>query len=180
RAFHWSLVVAVSIAAFTGFVTSVTSLEAHLIAGAAIACLIVSRIVWGALGSTHARFADFAFGPRAVLAHVRGLITSSAGRHLGHNPLGAIMVFTLLLVLATIVGTGIVALGGMFKQGPLAAFVSFATGRWWLGVHNALAVLSLTMIAMHVAGVAFESRRGRENLIGAMITGLKTDVLHVS
>ena len=180
RAFHWSLVVAVSIAAFTGFVTSVTALEAHLIAGAAIACLIVSRIVWGALGSTHARFADFAFGPRAVLAHVRGLITSSAGRHLGHNPLGAIMVFTLLLVLATIVGTGIVALGGMFKQGPLAAFVSFATGRWWLGVHNALAVLLLTMIAMHVAGVAFESRRGRENLIGAMITGLKTDVVHVS
>ena len=179
RAFHWSLVAAVSIAAFTGFVTGRTALEAHLIAGTAIGGLIVFRIVWGAFGSSHARFADFAFGARAVLTHVRGLFTGSTERHLGHNPLGAMMVFALLLVLATIVGTGTIALGGMFKQGPLAAFVSFATGWRWLGFHNALAVLLLAMVAMHVAGVAFESRRGRENLIGAMITGQKRDVLHV-
>ncbi len=173
RAFHWLLVAAVGAAAVTGFVLGNPVLGAHLIAGAAVAGLIGARVIWGLLGPTHARFADFAYGPQAILGHVRDILAGREHRHLGHNPLGALMVFALLLVLAAMVATGTVALGGMLKQGPLAPFASYNTGRAWFALHQPLAWLLLAMIAVHLGGVAFESRRGRENLTRAMLTGRK-------
>jgi len=169
RAFHWLLVLAIAASALTGFVLGRTTLAWHLAAGVAVAVLVGWRGVWGLLGSTYARFASFVFPPAAVLAHLR----AGAHRRLGHNPLGALMVFALLLVPAAIVATGTVTLGGLLKQGPLRAFLCYATGRRWLDVHNVLAILLLVLIGLHLAGVAFESWRGRENLTAAMLTGRK-------
>lgn len=83
------------------------------------------------------------------------------------------MVFALLLVLTAILTTGTLSLGGMLKQGPLRAFLSYAAGRQWLDVHNVLAIVLLVMAGLHLAGVAFESWRGQENLTAAMLTGNK-------
>ena len=158
RAFHWLLVTAVIVAALTGFVLGMTALEAHLISGVGVAALIGARVVWGLLGSTHARFSRFAYRPKTVLSHALELAGGRGHRHLGHNPLGAMMVFALLLVLAVIVLTGTVALGGMFKQGPLAALSLFTTGWRALGIHQAFAVLLLVMVGAHLA--ASPSRAG--------------------
>ena len=100
RAFHWGLVGAVVVAALTGFVVGRTALAWHLAAGAAVIAAVAWRVVWGLLGSTYARFGSFAHRPAVVLAHVRDLLAGRHRRHLGHNPLGAMMVFALLGVLA--------------------------------------------------------------------------------
>lgn len=174
RLFHWGLVIAVAAAALTGFVLGRTTLAWHMVAGSAVAGAVVWRVVWGLLGPTYARFRGFAPRPASLRAHLRALRSHEPHRrYLGHNPLGAVMVFALLAVLAAIAATGTVVLGGMLKQGPLRAFLSYATGRQFLGVHNALAILLLVMIGGHLVGVAFESRRGWENLVGAMLTGNK-------
>jgi cytochrome b len=173
RAFHWLLVAAFATSAATGFLGGMTSLRLHLIAGTTVAGLVAARVVWGLLGPTYARFAAFAYGPRAVLGHVRDAVAGRVRRHLGHNPLGAQMVFALLAVLAGSVASGTVALGGMFKQGPLGAFAAFSTGATLLGVHRALGFALLAMVTAHLAGVAFEGVRGRENLAAAMIGGRK-------
>ena len=173
RAFHWVLVVTVSAAALTGFVLGRTTLAWHLVAGVAIIVAAIWRVAWGMLGPTYARFASFAYRPAAVLAHLRELPASRRHRHLGHNPLGAMMVFAFIAVLTAIALSGTLALGGLLKQGPLRAFLSYATGQRWLGVHNVLAILLLVMIGAHLAGVAFESWRGQENLLAAMLTGDK-------
>ncbi len=173
RAFHWLLVASVSAAALSGFVLGRATLAWHLIAGVAVIVAAIWRLIWGVLGPTYARFASFAHRPAVVLAHFYGLHTRPQHRHLGHNPLGAMMVFAFLAVLTAIALTGAVALGGVLKQGPLRAFVSYAAGRQWLAVHNAAAILLLVMIGAHLAGVMFESWRGQENLIAAMMTGDK-------
>ncbi len=176
RAFHWVLVATVSAAALTGFVLGRTTLAWHVIAGAAVIVAAIWRIAWGMLGPTYARFASFAYRPAAVLAHLQDLQDLPAGRrhrHLGHNPLGAMMVLAFIAVLTAITLSGTLALGGVLKQGPLRAFLSYAAGRQWLGVHNVLAILLLVMIGAHLAGVAFESWRGQENLVAAMLTGDK-------
>ena len=173
RLFHWGLVAAVAVAALTGFVLGRTALAWHLVAGAAVIGAVAWRVVWGLLGSTYARFASFAYRPRTVLAHVRDLAAGRHRRHLGHNPLGAMMVFALLGVLGMTVLTGTLTLGGMLKQGPLRAFLSYDAGRLWFDIHNALAILLLVMVGAHLAGVAFESWRGRENLVAAMLRGDK-------
>jgi cytochrome b len=173
RIFHWVLVAAVLGSALTGFILGITTLAWHLVAGVAVMAAIVWRVIWGSLGTTYARFASFAYRPATVLMHLRDLIRGRHHRYPGHNPLGAMMVFALLVVLAAIGLTGTIALGGMLKQGPLRSVLSFDRGQQALDLHNLLAILLLAMITLHLAGVAFESWRGRENLVAAMLTGDK-------
>ncbi|MDX2157228.1 MAG: cytochrome b/b6 domain-containing protein [Hyphomicrobiaceae bacterium] len=173
RLFHWLLVTAVAVAAATGLLGSRTTLDVHLVAGGVIATLLAARIVWGFAGGTYARFSSFVRGPRALLAHVREIAANRAPRHLGHNPLGGLMVLALMLALILLAATGLVLLGGWSKEGPIAPFASFALGAAVRPLHEALAYGLLALIACHVAGVAVESLRTRENLVRAMITGRK-------
>jgi cytochrome b len=173
RIVHWVVVVGVAASAVTGFILGITVLAWHIIAGVVLMLAVAWRAVWGLLGPTYARFANFTYPPAVVLAHVRDVRSGRHHRYLGHNPLGAVMVFALLSVLAALGATGTITLGGLLKQGPLRAFLSFATGQQTLDIHNLLAILLLAMIAAHVAGVAFESWRGHENLVAAMVTGDK-------
>ncbi len=173
RVFHWLLLAGVAAGAVTGFILGGTALRWHLIAGSVLTVLLLWRFVWGMLGGGYARFAGFAYPPRAVLAYLRAGLAGHGRRYLGHNPLGALMVFALLLVLTAIVLAGTVGLGGMLKQGPLRAWLTYADGRAALRLHNLLAWLLLGMIAAHLAGVAFESWRERDNLVRAMLTGRK-------
>jgi cytochrome b len=180
RLFHWLLVAAVAIAAVTGFFGPANRLNLHIAAGAAIGALILFRVVWGLLGPTYARFSGFLFSPAAIVAHVRML---SAGRHLsylGHNPLGGVMVLALLAVLTLILMTGVAALGGVDKQGPLAFAVVYEAGATFLAIHRALAYLLMLMICAHLAGVVFESIAGDRRLVVAMIDGKKAAIADAS
>lgn len=174
RLFHWLLVVLVGTELATGLFVRRLALGLHLAAGTAIAALLLFRLVWGFFGPTYARFASFAHSPRAALAHLRALRAGRAARHLGHNPLGAMMVFAFFAVLAALVATGLVTLGGELKQGPLAPFLTYATGNTVRYLHLALALALAAMIAAHLGGVLFESLRERENLARAMIDGRKS------
>lgn len=174
RAFHWSLVAAISVAGVTGFLLESPWIAWHVWGGAAAVALVSARLVWGFTGTTHARFADFVTGPRAALAHLRELRNGEAGhRHRGHNPLGALMVLGLLAVVTLIALTGVVTLGGVFKTGPLGFLIAYQIGDTAKDIHNLLAIAMLAMIALHVGGVIYESRRSRENLARAMIDGEK-------
>jgi len=101
------------------------------------------------------------------------LLAGREGRHIGHNPLGAMMIVSLLLVLGLLTASGLVALGGELKQGPFAPFTRFATGYSAKEIHEALAVGLLALILLHVAGVMIESFRVSENLVQSMLTGRK-------
>lgn len=173
RLFHWSLAGAVLAAAVTGYLLGATWIDIHVWAGTAMAALVAARIVWGFAGGSYARFSGFVPSPRAVLDHLRHLAAGRAGRHLGHNPLGALMVLALLAAAAGLAATGVVALGGMLKSGPLAFATTFATGRTARALHELLAALLLGLIGLHVAGAIFESLRTRDNLVRAMLTGRK-------
>ena len=173
RLFHWLLVGTVVAALITGYFAPKPWLDVHVAFGTAVAALIVFRLVWGFAGSTHARFASFVVGPGVVVRHVRTLLAGRAGRHIGHNPVGAMMIVVLLLVLGVLTATGTIALGGALKQGPLAPFTSFATGSGAKKIHEALAAGLLGLIMLHVTGVMIESFRARENLVKSMLTGRK-------
>ena len=83
------------------------------------------------------------------------------------------MVFALLAVLAAIGLTGAMNLGGMLKQGPLRASLPELRGHAGIRPGRHAGHPLLAMIGAHLAGVAFESFRGRENPVAAMLTGHK-------
>ncbi|WP_210325800.1 cytochrome b/b6 domain-containing protein [Oricola nitratireducens] len=173
RLFHWSLVAVVATAALTGFFAGASWLQVHVWAGTAMAALVVARVVWGFTGGSYARFSAFIRGPRQVISHLRGIVDGTEGRHIGHNPLGALMIVALLATAALLALTGAVALGGMFKFGPFAFLADFASGRLARELHSLLAWGLVLLVALHVAGAVFEGWRTRDNLMRAMVTGAK-------
>lgn len=173
RAFHWLLVASVVAALATGLAMAPAYFDAHLIAGTSVALLLLFRVVWGVLGSTYARFTSFVTTPLEAIAHARQLIRGEAPHHIGHNPLGAAMIVTLLALLTALVVTGVIVLGGVFKEGPSAHIFAYATGRGAKDVHELLAYVLLGLVGLHVLGIVIESVRTRDNLVRAMATGRK-------
>lgn len=172
RFFHWVLVLLVAMAYFT----QDDFLDFHVLAGLLILGLIFFRILWGFIGTPHARFSDFVFHPRAVFGYLKDLVTLKAKRYIGHGPAGGAMVVALLLGLLATTLSGLALLGGQEYQGPLAGLMSGLGGFWSKAVeevHEFFAGLILFLASVHVMGVLFSSWAHHENLIKAMFTGKK-------
>jgi cytochrome b len=170
RAFHWTLVTAFAVA----FLTEDEWLPLHVLAGYTVLALVGLRLVWGLVGTRHARFGDFVHGPRVVLSYLADVVRGRSQRYLGHNPAGGTMIVALLVSLASTSVTGLLAYGASELAGPFAG--TFADPRWAKpleGVHEVLANLTLVLVGAHVAGVVVSSLLHHENLVRAMFTGRK-------
>jgi cytochrome b len=116
RLFHWSLVFSFIVAYVTG---EDGEDPAHVYSSYIIMGLIVFRIIWGLIGSKHARFGDFVTSPVTALSHGKDMLAGKAKHYLGHNPLGGWMILALLLSLGITTVTGL-KLYGVEGHGPLA------------------------------------------------------------
>lgn len=117
---HWVLAGGFLVAYLTGE----ESTDIHVVAGYVVAAVVATRLVWGVVGSHHARFANFVRGPGAVFGYLGGLFTGKAKRTVGHNPAGAAMIIALLICVGgtAISGTALYAVEE--GKGPLAGFFS--------------------------------------------------------
>jgi len=176
RVFHWSLATAFVIA----YLTEDDWLGLHVPAGYTVLGLLMFRVVWGVIGTRHARFTDFVRSPSTTFAYLKDVITVRARRYLGHNPAGGAMVIALLLSLAIATVSGLAMYGYKEFSGPLAELMYSAPD--WLGsllegIHEFFASFTLLLILLHLAGVALASLQHRENLVRSMFTGLKQQEL---
>jgi cytochrome b len=159
RLFHWSLVAMV---AGTYFVNEPRQL--HRALGYVVIGLIAFRMIWGVIGTPHARFASFVPTPMRALGYLRDIVRGQEARHLGHNPAGAAMILALLFTLSAIGATG-------YMMGMDAYF-----GQTWVETtHKTLVNILLALVAFHLSGVILASWRHKENLVLSMVTGLKDD-----
>lgn len=158
RVFHWSLVSCVLLNQFV-----LEEGEApHEWAGYLTTALVVARIVWGFIGSRHARFADFFPTPARLRRHLRGLRSGQVDHHWGHNPLGALM---MLLLMGLVLALGLTG----WLQGTDAFF-----GEEWLqDLHEWLAHALLIAAGLHAAAAIVMGRIERTRLVRAMVTGVK-------
>ncbi len=168
RLFHWSLV-AFFAAAYL-LEGNWRALHTHI--GYTILLLVSFRLVWGAIGSRHARFNDFICSPTSSLQHLLALWRGNARRYGGHDPAGAAMIVALLFAI-TITGLSGMTLYGMEGNGPLAGRFANLPGGLLERIHELAADTTTALVCVHVAGVLFTSYRLRENLIAAMINGRK-------
>ncbi len=158
RIFHWSLVLLFAVA----FITGDESEDLHLIAGYAIAGLVALRIPWGFIGPRYARFSSFVKGPSAVFDFLMQSIRLKAPRYIGHNPAGGAMVLALLALMI-----------GLAITGHLLTTDAFWGSKVMEEVHEVLANIALALVGLHVLGVILAGYEHGENLVRAMVTGLK-------
>ena len=197
RLFHWLLVLSV----ITQLISAESFTTLHFYNGYFIAVLLILRIVWGFVGSKHARFSDFIYPPKDVFAYLKGLVRRLPINYIGHNPAGGAMVIALLLVLCLTVFAGMKTMGTLGK-GPLAG----ASGQWmvpayadggddngemrphqdrhdgegsmnsyeiWKTIHVSLVSVLMVLVVLHLCGVIASSYMHKENLVLAMVTGKK-------
>ena len=194
---HWGIVVAVIVNAL---VTNEGS-GWHIWVGYGLAALLALRLLWGFIGPAEARFSAFPPSPRRAIGHSGEISRGDVTRHRSHNPLGALMVYAIWACLLVVIGSGI-GMSGPPPADPNArrehseVVRSLAApetrgeeageheeGEGGEGeeeeegvlteVHEAAVYLLYLLIALHLAGVVFETRRSGREIITAMIPGGK-------
>ena len=133
-----------------------------MLAAGMIAALVAIRVVWGLVGSRHARFSDFVYRPSTIIGFILDSLRLKASRYVGHNPAGGAMVIALLATL-----------GGVCLSGYLMTTEALWGVEWVQELHEVLANLTLVLVGVHVLGVLLASYEHGENLVKAMWTGRK-------
>jgi len=162
RLFHWALTAcffsALALAQFApehsqGF-------DVHMLLGLVLIPLVLLRILWGFVGTKHARFSSFQLSPKAVFDYLAGILTMKGKRDVGHNPATSWATFVMLgLILAIVVSGLLMGNGEVFEEG-----------------HGLLAYVCLAIVGVHVVGVFIHIFRHKENIILSMFTGSKEGV----
>jgi cytochrome b len=172
RLFHWSIVVLAAAAVITAKLGG-NAMAWHMRAGFAVLALVLFRVIWGWVGTRHARFANFLRGPGPVIAYLR---STAKGQHpvsVGHNPLGGWSVVALLAVLLIQAATGLFSNDDIATDGPLVKFITKDLSDTFTSIHH-LNVRALGgLIGLHVAAVAFHLLVVKENLVRPMLHGKK-------
>lgn len=191
RIFHWSLIIAFFIAYFTGEEEN----NWHIYSGYTVLGLISFRVIWGFIGTKHARFSDFIYSPQTVFQYLKSLVMKHPKYYLGHNPGGGWMVILLLVSLFVVTISGLKVYAIEEGKGPLAdsseivlISESYASAGeyeyeekeeqedeedFWEEIHEGATNFTLALIFLHIIGVIASSKLHNENLIKAMITGKK-------
>jgi cytochrome b len=172
RVFHWLLAAAVIGLVISGKLGG-NALVWHLRLGLGVFTLLGFRLLWGMVGGRWSRFASFLVAPATLLRYLRGQHRPGDHFEVGHNPLGALSVLSMIAVLVVQVATGLVADDEIATTGPLNKYVATATGLLATGWHKGYGQWALlALVALHVAAIVVYRLRG-QNLVTPMITGDK-------
>lgn len=159
RLIHWSL--ALTILLNGTFIEEES--KTHEWIGYVALGLVGLRLVWALIGPKHARFSAFPPSPARAIHHLRAMLSGDKTVHLSHNPLGALMVYN---IWASVIAIGI--------TGYMMTTITFFGVYWVEEAHEIVFNWLVFSVALHVAGVAFDTWRSGVNLVRAMINGRKT------
>ena len=170
RLFHWLLVGSMFFMIFSAKQGGAW-MAWHLRCGLFILSLLAFRIFWGFVGSDTARFASF-FKPSQIPRYLRHEI--SENEQAGHNPLGALMVVAMIVVIGIQIITGLFSMdvNAYVYNGYLSRFAG-NYAETFRNIHANIVPLLLLMIALHVLAVLVYLFVRKNNLIHPMITGRK-------
>lgn len=155
RALHLAFAGGLSVALLVGFLVDDDSplFQFHMLAGLLAGGALVVRLALGFLGGRHTRFADWTFGPVAVLRYLRSLLPGAEPQeYAGHNPAASWVMAALFATAGALVWTGLN--GGE-------------------DLHEGLAWALVALIATHLAGLAAHTVLKQENVALAMLHGKK-------
>ncbi|MDT8438432.1 MAG: cytochrome b/b6 domain-containing protein [Wenzhouxiangellaceae bacterium] len=173
RLWHWLFAMAVAGAWITGEWGGFDWRQWHLWFGQAAIGLLIFRLIWGFVGTRHARFASFLPRPSQLLAYLKTIARRDAPASVGHNPPGALAVLAMLLFVAVQAGSGLFISDDIFYEGPWFAAVSSDTTELAGRIHHRLATPIGILLGLHLAAIAAYRLFKAQRLTRAMITGRK-------
>jgi cytochrome b len=167
RLFHWLLVMAV-IGSFVSVKLGGNAMIWHGRFGYIVLALIFFRLIWGFVGTHHARFAQFIKSPKVILAYLKNPAETP-----GHSPVGAISVLVLLGLFLAQALAGLFASDDIAFDGPLAKYVASTWVELLTSFHRLNEWVLLSLVGVHITAILYYKYAKRINLTSAMIAGDK-------
>lgn len=177
RLCHWALVLTIAALYATGEYGWL-DMDWHFRFGYLALALVLFRLIWGVIGSEHARFTDFVRGPSTILAYFNNWRGADlASQYPGHNPLGALSVLALLALLLVQALTGLFSNDQIQWYGPLAERISQGASDTATSWHKLGQKVLLALIALHLLAIAGHRVLRREILVAPMLHGRKVSAV---
>jgi len=174
RLWHWAFAFSVSAGWLLGRFRDFETVQWHFYAGYVTGLLLLWRLIWGFTGPEPIRFVVMLKGLKALPAYIASFPARQPGGTAGHNPLGVLSVFAMLLLLSLQVLTGLfVEDDTLFAAGPLAYDIDSDLGKRLASLHRLNAKLILALVGLHLAAILFYRLWKKEDLIRPMLTGRK-------
>jgi len=163
--FHWSFallfIIAFSIAKLID--DNSPRYSFHMLAGILLNFTLFIRIIWGFIGSQHARFCDFSLRPSSLVQYFKTLLAPAHKKWTGHNPASSWAAILMMICAVGLGTTGYLMTATPNKETYEEFHEIFANGFFVLAVS-------------HIAGVLLHSLRNRDGIGLSMIDGKKNDV----
>ncbi len=165
RLFHWSFVFLFIVAYVIGNVFDDDSpiYAYHMLAGLTLGFVVLLRIIWGFIGSRHARWSQFALNPVDLIQYFKGILSGSMKRWAGHNPASSWAAIIMIVCAIGLATTGYLMTGAGLKH-------------QFEEIHEILANVFLFTAIAHVAGIILHTLRHKEMIGLAMVSGKKDEV----
>lgn len=174
RVWHWAFAIAVCAGWILGEYMSFDTVRWHFYNGYVVLGLLAFRLLWGLVGPAPVRFHNFFPTPAGLWRYLKRFYRRQPSGAPGHNPLGALSVYALLLVVLGQAGSGLfLESDDYFESAPLHSSAPKAVVSTMSTVHHTLSSFIFVLVIMHVAAIGFYLIWKRENLIQPMITGWK-------
>jgi cytochrome b len=173
RIFHILLALAVAGLVITGEVGG-NAMQLHFMLGYAVLTLVLFRLIWGVVGGHWSRFMHFVPTPSTLLSYMQSVRKKQALHSVGHNPLGALSVLAMLVVLLFQVLSGLMSDDEISNAGPWTSFVPSDWVAFATEYHSEIGkVLLIVLVALHVGTVLYYKRIKQNDLLTPMLTGDK-------
>lgn len=131
----------------------------HMLSGLLLGGLVIWRILWGFIGSSHARFSGFNLNPIDLKDYFLGILSGSKKRWPGHNPASSWAAITMFFL-----ALGLAVSGYLMSTGNKEAFED---------IHEFMANSFIVLVVLHVAGVILHSIRHQDSIALSMVDGKK-------
>jgi len=162
RSFHWLLVIAIATLYFSA---EEGMLELHFVAGFFTLALLLTRLIWGVIGSKTAKLAALIHSPLAAIKSFKLGDTKP-----GHGAAGSYMVIAFFILILTQLISGLMTTDDILTDGPLVQYVSSNIVEWAGWVHHRNFDLLFYAIILHISAIVIYRLKGKK-LVKAMITG---------
>jgi len=173
RLFHWLLMLSVAGLITTGELAG-EAMFLHFWFGYAVLTLVLFRLVWGVVGGHWSRFVNFIPRPAELKAYLLAIRHKQSTLHAGHNPLGALSIVFMLLLLFAQVFTGFMSDDEIATAGPWVALVPNSWVALATQYHGDFGkIFLIVLIVVHVATVLYYKRVKNSDLITPMLNGNK-------
>jgi cytochrome b len=170
RIFHWGL----AIAFVVSWITAEAGIEwadLHLYSGYSVLGLITFRLIWGIVGTRHARFRNFIRGPRALISGLDHIVKKTAPAAPGHSAVGGWASVVLIVLMLFQAASGLFITDDILFSGPYNSIVSSAVADKLGSFHNFNFNLLIIAVSAHLCVMLWYAVHKNHNLVAPMITG---------